>query len=63
MSKEQIEDNVNIELYDNGIETSNEYKNQDSFKSSVIELFEGYFNSRREIFEVQLEKIKVEEEN
>lgn len=58
-----LEDNVNIELYDKGIETSEEYKNDDSFKSSVIELFESYFNSRREIFEVQLEKIKVEEEN
>ena len=29
----------------------------------LLTLFEGYFNSRREIFEVQLEKIKVEEEN
>ena len=58
-----LEDNVNIELYDNGIETSQKFSDEVSFTTSLVDLFDGYLHTRKEIFQVQLDKIKVEEEN
>ena len=58
-----LEDNINVELYEKGIETSNQFNDRDKFEKSVIGLFESYLKVRKETFETQLEKIKVTEEN
>jgi hypothetical protein len=58
-----LEDNINEDLYDKGIETSNKFNDVNKFEKSVVNLFESYLNVRKNIFESQLEKIKVTEEN
>ena len=58
-----LEDNINEDLYRIGIETASKYQNRKEFDSVVVSTFEGYLNSRKEIFESQLDKLKVEEEN
>jgi glycosyltransferase involved in cell wall biosynthesis len=58
-----LEDNINVELYEKGLETANKFSNRDKFEKSVISLFESYLKVRKETFETQLEKIKVTEEN
>lgn len=57
-----LEDGINDELYDNLLETSLEYKDYEKFESSVISIFEHYISVRKDIFETQLEKIKIKEE-
>jgi len=57
-----LEDGINDELYDNILETSLEYKEYEKFESSVIGVFDHYINVRKDIFESQLEKIKIKEE-
>jgi len=57
-----LEDNINEDLYDKGVETSQKYNNKEDFDSKVISLFDTYISQRKEVFESQLEKIKVEEE-
>ena len=57
-----LEDNINSELYDKGVETAKKYSDKTKFDDSVISLFESYMSQRKEVFESQLEKIKVEEE-
>lgn len=58
-----LEDNINEDLYTHGEETGKKYSDLSSFEESVVSLFDEYLNSRKEVFESQLEKIKVEEEN
>ena len=58
-----LEDNINEELYKNGLETASKFQNRKEFESMVISTFESYLNIRKEIFESQLDKLKVEEEN
>lgn len=58
-----LEDNISSELYSKGVSTAKNYNNEEEFTESVVKLFEGYLNTRKEIFNSQLEKIKVEETN
>jgi hypothetical protein len=58
-----LEDNINDDLYNAGIETSNKFKNREEFESNVVGTFSGYLENRKTIFETQLDKLKVEEEN
>lgn len=58
-----LEDNINIELYNKGVETSKSFTNKEKFESTVTGLFEDYTEQRKVVFESQLEKIKVEEES
>lgn len=58
-----LEDNISEELYESGLKTAEEYKDVELFSQQVVELFTSYLNTRREAFETQLEKIKVEEVN
>ena len=58
-----LEDNISHELYTKGIETASNYINKEEFSKNVVTLFDGYLTNRKEIFESQLEKIKVEETN
>lgn len=58
-----LEDNINYELYKKGLETASEFTNKDEFNTNVIELFANYLETRKVMFETQLEKIKVEETN
>ena len=58
-----LEDNINEDLYKTGIETSDKFKNREEFESNVVGTFSGYLENRKTIFETQLDKLKVEEEN
>ena len=58
-----LEDNINDDLYKAGIETSDKFKNREEFESNVVGTFSGYLENRKTIFETQLDKLKVEEEN
>jgi len=58
-----LEDNINVELYEKGIETANQFTDNGKFEKTVVSLFESYLKSRKDIFESQLKKIKVTEEN
>jgi len=49
-----LEDNIKPELIEEGIKTSEKYKNKSFFNSTVNLLFEGYVKTRIEIFEKQL---------
>lgn len=58
-----LEDNINYELYESGIETSSKFTNKESFDNSVLEMFNHYIKGRKETFVNQLEKIKEPQEN
>ena len=58
-----LEDNISHELYQNGLNTAKKYTDLESFEGNVINLFDGYLNVRKEVFESQIEKIKMEETN
>jgi hypothetical protein len=56
-----LEDNISENLYVNMKLTGEGYQDYKKFESSVVSLFEGYLNTRSEIFQDQLEKIKQSE--
>ena len=53
-----LEDNINVELYEKGIETSSQFNDRDKFEKSVIGLFESYLKVRKETFETHSETAK-----
>jgi hypothetical protein len=53
-----LEDNIADTLYENMSVTGKEYQDEEIFKNSVLNLFNEYFETRRQTFEEQLEKIK-----
>lgn len=57
-----MEDNISHELYTNGLETAKNFNNKEDFTNDVVSLFTSYIESRKETFETQLERIKVQEE-
>ena len=57
-----LEDNINDELYVSGLKTASKFKNREEFESNVVGTFSGYLENRRGIFESQIDKLKVEEE-
>ena len=52
-----LEDSITPDLYLEVENTSNNYKDQDKFNSTVVSTFLGYFNNRIKAFEEQLNKI------
>jgi hypothetical protein len=56
-----LEDNISPDLYNNGIETGEKYKNSENFKDSVVDKFSGYMDTRIEIFENELNKQQLEQ--
>ena len=58
-----LEDNINDDLYVKGLETSNKFTNREEFETNVVRTFSSYLENRRQIFESQIDKLKVEEEN
>jgi hypothetical protein len=57
-----LEDNISETLYDNMSSTSSTYKNKEKFNSTVLELFDEYFTTRKDSFQEQLDKLKITEE-
>jgi glycosyltransferase involved in cell wall biosynthesis len=57
-----LEDNISETLYDNMLSTSSTYKNKEKFNSTVLELFDEYFTTRKDSFQEQLDKLKITEE-
>jgi hypothetical protein len=58
-----LEDNISEKLYENMELTGGLYQSKVNFESRIIEKFEGYLNTRLNMFSEQLEKIKIVEEN
>ena len=56
-----LEDNISPDLYKNGLDTAEKYKNTELFKESVVDKFLGYFSTRVEIFETELNKQQLEQ--
>ena len=57
-----LEDNISEQLYDECLLTAQEYKNEDRFNLMVISNFQKYMTIRKEMFESQIDKLKVETE-
>jgi len=57
-----LEDNISDNLHQKGYNTATQYSDKEKFDNKIIELFSSYSTGRKEVFESQLEKIKVEEE-
>jgi len=57
-----LEDNISEQLYDECLLTAQEYKNEDRFNLIVISNFQKYMGIRKEMFEAQIDKLKVETE-
>ena len=53
-----LEDNINLELYEKIKLSSEQYQNKELFRSTLINLFDGYFNTRCEALELQLTKLE-----
>jgi hypothetical protein len=56
-----LEDNISEELYVEMSEVGKKYQDNEKFELSIVELFNSYFDTRLESFNLQLEKIKVEQ--
>jgi len=57
-----LEDNISPQLYEKMLETSQKYKDNEKFESTVIETFDKYFETRSKLFSDQLDKLKISEE-
>jgi glycosyltransferase involved in cell wall biosynthesis len=55
-----LEDNISEQLYQSGYETAERYMDETNFNQSVIREFSEYLNTRKESFQTQLDKIKLE---
>ena len=58
-----LEDNINEDLYENMGSLGKTYQDEEKYKNVLISLFEKYFETRKDLFKTQLEKIKITEEN
>lgn len=56
-----LEDNISEQLYESGIMTSLQYQNKTDFTKNVLDTFNEYFETRKETFKVQIEKLKINE--
>jgi glycosyltransferase involved in cell wall biosynthesis len=57
-----LEDNISDGLYEEGLNTAAAFQDRTEFESSVISTFESYLRTRKETFEMQVNKLKVTEE-
>jgi len=57
-----LEDNISVNLRQKGYDTALQFSDKDKFDKTVVDLFTSYSEKRKDVFESQLEKIKVEEE-
>lgn len=51
-----LEDNIKPEIYDEMKKTSEQFSDKQKFESTLVSLFEGYFNTRADAFEQQITK-------
>jgi len=51
-----LEDNIDPQIFDKMKDTVNRYTDKQKFESTVVSLFEGYFNTRADSFENQISK-------
>lgn len=58
-----LEDNINDDLYVKMTETGEKYQNKTMFYQKVESLFNEFFKVRQDMFSLQLEKLKITEEN
>lgn len=55
-----LEDNISEQLYESGYQTAEQYMNESFFSESVVREFSEYLDIRKESFQTQLDKIKLE---
>ena len=55
-----LEDNINEDLYEKGYETSNKFKDYESFDSKVNEVFSAIQESRIKMFKDKFETVKLQ---
>jgi glycosyltransferase involved in cell wall biosynthesis len=58
-----LEDNISANLYTQGIQTSELYKDDKKFESQVLSLFEKYKEARIENFSSEINKLELENAN
>jgi hypothetical protein len=51
-----LEDNIKTEIYDEGIKTSDKFKNKSLFEQNVVSNFESYITQRADSFELQIKQ-------
>lgn len=54
-----LEDNISEKLYEQGVETAQNFQDVGEFKNKIISTFERFIQTRKENFETQLEKLNV----
>jgi hypothetical protein len=57
-----LEDNISDDLYDKSYESVVKYTDKEEFEKNTIDVFESLVNVRKEIFQSQLERINLKEE-
>lgn len=58
-----LEDNISEKLYESGYITSQRLQNEEIFSQRVVQNFTEYLNFRKDTFQQQLDKLKLEENN
>ena len=58
-----LEDNISEKLYESGYITSQRLQNEEIFSQRVVQNFTEYLNFRKDTFQLQLDKLKLEENN
>jgi len=56
-----LEDNISEGLYESGYETASKYQQSEEFDTQVVSMFTSYLNIRMESFQLQIDKLKLEE--
>jgi hypothetical protein len=58
-----LEDNINEDLYLEMQKTASNHNKKEVFEEQVINNFKDYFETRQNLFNDQLDKLKISEEN
>ena len=54
-----LEDNVSEKLYENGFKTAEKYSDTNKFNGLILQSFQSYFNTIRQNFETELNKLQL----
>lgn len=54
-----LEDNVSEKLYENGFKTAEKYSETNKFNGLILQSFQSYFNTIRQNFETELNKLQL----
>ena len=57
-----LEDNISDQLYESGVEVAEQYKNYDEYSKKILETFNEYFEIRKKTFEIQIDRLKTNEQ-